>query len=91
MGFTPSLSAGCWVGGDERTIHFDSMANGQGASSALPIVGLFYQKVFADKSLGYSQTERFPVLSGYGVCDRSEEVGEDPDDNKNVGIDNMFK
>jgi len=89
MGFTPSLSAACWVGGEEPTIHFDSMANGQGASSALPIVGLFYKKVFGDKSLGYSQTEHFPVVKGYSVCDRNEEVIDTPD--TPVGIDKMFK
>ncbi len=88
MGFTPSLSAACWVGGEEPTIHFDSMANGQGASAALPIVGLFYKKVFEDKSLGYSQTERFPVVKGYGVCDKSQDVDETPE--TTVGIDNMF-
>jgi len=90
MGFTPSLSAGCWVGGDEGTIHFDSMANGQGASSALPIVGLFYKKVFADKSLGYSQTEHFPVIKGYGVCDKTDDIDNTPDSTP-VGIDKMFK
>ena len=37
MGFTPSLVSGCWVGGDERDIHFGSMTYGQGAAAALPI------------------------------------------------------
>ncbi|WP_255490489.1 transglycosylase domain-containing protein [Dysgonomonas sp. 511] len=89
MGFTPRISAGCWVGGEEPTIHFNSMAEGQGASAALPIVGLFYKKVFADSKLGYSQTERFPTVKGYGVCDKSrdDEVVDDPSP---VGIDNIF-
>lgn len=30
MGFTPSLVSGCWVGGEERDIHFDTMTYGQG-------------------------------------------------------------
>jgi len=88
MGFTPSLSAGCWVGGEERTIHFDSMVYGQGAAAALPIVGMFYKKVFDDKSLGYSQTERFPVVKGYSVCDKAadDDVQDTP-----VTIDKMFQ
>ena len=37
IGYTPTLSFGAWVGGDERDIHFASMALGQGANSALPL------------------------------------------------------
>lgn len=44
MGFTPSLVSGCWVGGEERSIHFDRMDFGQGAAAALPIYGLYMQK-----------------------------------------------
>ena len=51
MGFTPNLSAGCWVGGEDRSIHFDGIGMGQGASMALPIVALFYKKVFDDAEL----------------------------------------
>ena len=61
VGFTPSLVSGCWVGGEDRAIHFDSMAEGQGASMALPIFALYMQKVYADESLGYSPTEQFDV------------------------------
>ena len=59
MGFTPSLVSGCWVGGEERDIHFDTMRDGQGASMALPVWGLYMQKVYADKSLGDSEEEQF--------------------------------
>lgn len=65
MGFTPSLVNGCWVGGEDRSIHFDSMAEGQGASMALPIWALYMQKVFADADLGYSQDEQFEVPSTF--------------------------
>ena len=60
MGFTPNLVSGVWVGGDERYIHFNRMAQGQGAAMALPIYGLYMKKVYADKSLPYSQTLQFP-------------------------------
>ncbi|MDR0864841.1 MAG: transglycosylase domain-containing protein [Candidatus Symbiothrix sp.] len=61
MGFTPSLVGGCWVGGEERSIHFNSMNEGQGARAALPVMGIFLKKVFADPRLGYSQSEQFTV------------------------------
>ena len=60
MGFTPQLVSGVWVGGEERSIHFNTMANGQGASMALPVYGLYMSKVYKDKSLPYSETVRFP-------------------------------
>lgn len=61
VGFTPSLVSGCWVGGEDRSIHFDAMANGQGAATALPIVGLYMQKVFANPDLGYTEDETFDI------------------------------
>lgn len=59
MGLTPELVAGCWVGGEDRSIHFNSMAEGQGATMALPIWGKFFNKVYADKKLKVSNGE-FP-------------------------------
>ena len=61
MCFTPSLVSGTWVGGEDRGIHFDNMAQGQGASMALPICALYMQKVLADEDLGYSPEEQFDV------------------------------
>lgn len=61
VGFTPSLVSGAWVGGEDRAIHFDSMAEGQGASMALPIFALYMQKVLADKELGYDPAEQFDI------------------------------
>ena len=61
MCFTPSLVSGTWVGGEDRGIHFDNMAEGQGASMALPICALYMQKVLADPDLGYSPTEQFDI------------------------------
>lgn len=68
MGFTPSLVSGCWVGGEDRDIHFDSMQMGQGASMALPIWAYYMKKVFADKSLGYDPEEKFDIPEGYDPC-----------------------
>lgn len=55
IGLTPDLVAGAWVGGEDRSVHFDLTEQGQGASMALPIWGLFFQKVYADKSLKISK------------------------------------
>ncbi len=55
IGLTPELAAGCWVGGEDRSVHFNSMEEGQGASMALPIWGKFFNKVYADKTLKVSK------------------------------------
>ena len=65
IGFTPSLVAGCWVGGEERSIHFNRLTEGQGAAMALPVVGLFMQKVYANKTLGYSEAENFDISKDF--------------------------
>lgn len=78
MGFTPSLVSGCWVGGEERDIHFDRMADGQGASMALPIWGIYMNKVYADKTLGYSQEEKFDIPDEFDPCkDKVSELEEE--------------
>lgn len=59
IGLTPDLVAGAWVGGEDRSVHFNSMVEGQGATMALPIWGYFFSRVYADKSLKVSKAE-FP-------------------------------
>ena len=61
VGFTPSLVSGVWVGGEDRSIHFDNMTAGQGANMALPIWAIYMQKVYADEELGYDPAEPFDV------------------------------
>ena len=70
MGFTPQLVTGVWVGGDERYIHFNSMAEGQGASMALPIFGKYMKSVFGDKDLPYDQEITFAFPAGFDPCRR---------------------
>lgn len=55
MGITQNLVTGVWVGGEDRSIHFRSLALGQGARTALPAWGLYMQKVYSD-----------PLLTGFG-------------------------
>lgn len=92
MGFTPNLVSGVWVGGDERYIHFNRMAQGQGAAMALPIYGLYMEKVYADKSLPYSQTLQFPEPpAGFSPCYK-ESYGDAPAAETPVeAIDNAFE
>ena len=85
MGFTPELVSGCWVGGEDRDIHFDSMSMGQGATMALPIWAYFMQKVFADHRLGYTQNATFAIPNGFDPCAKDEGgMGE-------YGIDEVYE
>lgn len=68
MGFTPELVSGVWVGGEERYIHFNTMANGQGAEMALPIYGKYMRKIYNDRSLPYSQQSQFKFPNDIDLC-----------------------
>ena len=72
MGLTPTLVTGVWVGGDDRDIHFASMAMGQGATMALPVFALYMQKVYKDKQLGYNEKAVFDLPPGYNPCNMDE-------------------
>lgn len=60
IGITPNLVAGAWVGADDPGIRFRTTALGQGAATALPIWGLFMQKVNSDRKLVHYSKARFP-------------------------------
>ncbi|MFM8978581.1 MAG: penicillin-binding transpeptidase domain-containing protein, partial [Bacteroidota bacterium] len=63
IGFHPNLVAGAWVGADDRAVHFRSTSLGGGANTALPIFGLFMQKVMADSRLNLKPAS-FPGPEG---------------------------
>ncbi len=95
MGFTPKLVTATWVGGEDRSIHFDRTAQGQGAAMALPIFGLFMQKVYADPRLGYSPDDQFSKAAGSSnpCAGSSSEDGtlmNATDVQPEGGIDDMF-
>ncbi len=77
MGISPKLVSGCWVGGDDRDIHFESMAYAQGAAAALPVFALYMKKIYADSSLGISQTDQFDLTPGFDPCQGEEFMDED--------------
>lgn len=56
MGMVPNLVTGVWVGGDDRSVHFGSTAYGQGATTALPIWGIYMKKCYADETLDVSKS-----------------------------------
>jgi penicillin-binding protein 1A len=68
MGVTPRLVSGVWVGGDDRDIHFDSMAWGQGATMALPVFAYYMQSIYKDKQLGYTEEETFDLPKDFNPC-----------------------
>ena len=72
MGITPNLVSGCWVGAEDRDIHFDSMAMGQGATMALPIFALYMQRVYKDSQLGISESAVFNTPEGFNPCSEGE-------------------
>jgi len=74
MGVTPRLVSGCWVGGDDRDIHFNSMSMGQGATMALPIFAYYMQKIYDDKTLDYNQDEKFDLPNNFDPCKSLEEI-----------------
>lgn len=90
MGFTPSLVSGCWVGGEDRDIHFDRMYYGQGASMALPIWVDYMNKVYADKTLGYDINETFQLPEDYDPCKETVTGEAVPMDEPVSGLDELF-
>ncbi len=90
MGFTPSLVSGCWVGGEDRDIHFDTMVHGQGASMALPIWAKYMVKVLADPSLPYNNTDTFQFPDEYDPCKEASLTDDTPYEEPIEGIDDLF-
>lgn len=87
MGITPDLVGGVWVGAEDRSIHFQNLANGQGASMALPIWAKFLQRAYADPRLKLTDK---PFEKPAGVnkrLDCEESVSEAEATEINQGID----
>ncbi len=72
MGLTPTLVSGCWVGGEDRDIHFTMTSMGQGAAGALPVWAYYMKRVYADKQLGYNSNAVFDMPAGYNPCQYDE-------------------
>ena len=80
IGYTPRITAGVWVGAEDRYVHFASTNLGQGANMALPIWGIWMKKVLSDPTLGISETDVFPEhLKGSWCTPMDEETPEKTD------------
>ncbi len=79
IGYVPNLVTGVWVGGEDRSVHFKSIAYGQGATMALPIWALYMKKNYANKELGVSDKafERPPGVDINLDCNKKTEEQEE--------------
>ncbi len=48
LGVTPGLISASWVGAENRSVHFRTSELGEGCKTALPIYGLFMEKILKD-------------------------------------------
>ena len=78
IGYTPTITAGVWVGAEDRYVHFTSTSLGQGANMALPIWGLWMQKVLKDGTLGISESDVFPESLKGNYCNGVRQSEENP-------------
>ncbi len=100
VGVSQKLVVGAWVGGDDRSIHFRSTDLGEGAKTALPIVGTFLEKVYADPKFaqlqGPFQKPTITITKDYQNCsygyDEEEERSSEPDSTNTdpESVDSMF-
>lgn len=73
MGVTPNLVGGVWTGWEDQGIHFENITLGQGSNMALPVFGLFLQKLYADSELGIMEADVFEEPAGFDMeldCDK---------------------
>ena len=73
MGVTPNLVGGVWSGWEDQAIHFETLAEGQGADMALPVFAIFLKKVYTDPQFGIMETDEFERPPDFQVeldCDK---------------------
>ncbi|MBZ9778547.1 transglycosylase domain-containing protein [Psychroflexus sp. CAK8W] len=91
IGMVPNLATGVWVGGEDRSVRFETIAYGQGATLALPIWGMYMKDIYADESLDVSKEkfERPDNLSIQVDCDEfsEDETGEEKEETTEFEID----
>ncbi|MDE6500277.1 MAG: penicillin-binding protein, partial [Rikenella sp.] len=91
MGVTPQVVAGTWVGGEDPATHL--LSGSDGSRVALPIFGIFMSKVYKDKSVGITPSDRF--LEPIGVvrynCDPQQAILPTNVDNSEEGGDEFFQ
>lgn len=86
IGMVPNLVTGVWVGGEDRSTHFQSIAYGQGASMALPIWALYMRDNYEDEELGISK-EEFPEPEEMSITIDCNELEEEEEENPKLEDD----
>ena len=90
IGYVPNLVTGVWVGAEDRSVHFRSIAYGQGATMALPIWALYMKANYADPELGISD-KPFPKPDGVDInlnCDDQDKQNRQ-NDNQSSPLNNL--
>ena len=80
MCVAPRIVAGAWVGGEDQAVRL--LSRGEGGVVALPIVGDFLTKVYADPRLGISKEDRFPrpaSMPRYDCSENADGTDQSPD------------
>ena len=77
IGYTPKLTAGVWVGAEDRQAHFESLYYGSGSNMALPIWGIFMKKIYADPTIRIGPDDQFQAPLGWNM--RLDCTGSDDD------------
>jgi len=91
MGFVPKLVAGVWVGAEDRSVHFSSLAMGGGSKMALPIWGAFMEKVLADPTINIKPTDRFEIPAGFNINLKCTGGDEELGGQQEVKADDFFQ
>ena len=91
MGMVPNLVTGVWVGAEDRSVHFESIAYGQGATMALPIWGMYMKKCYENEDLGISledflAPEELNIPIDCEIIKPLENINSDADDIKGLGL-----
>lgn len=63
MGLTTDLIGGVWVGAEDRSVHFKNSATGEAMRTALPMFGIFLEKVYNDATCSLKPSQ-FPEYKG---------------------------
>jgi penicillin-binding protein 1A len=75
VGFTPNLTAGCWVGFDDHRIKFTGWY-GQGAKAALPIWAMFMEAAYKQLNIEVEYFKLANDIDSVAFCKKTMELGD---------------
>ena len=91
IGYTPTLTAGCRVGADDPAVHFRTMTYGQGAFSALPVVGRFFSQTFGDNRFRKLAEARFAPPDSLTLAEMNAVPGHVEEIEEDFGFFDLFR